>query len=111
MFQEPNPDDGPVLVTVKYAIDSSKAHDFLHHIYRYERIRRRDGATEWGVFADTETPDVYLEAFVVDSRAEHERQHDRFTRADHEAEQRVQSFAVKPVEVKHYVRAPRSQRS
>lgn len=111
MFQEPNPDDGPVLVTVKYTIASSKAHDFLHHIYGYERIRRRDGATEWGVFADTETPDVYLEAFVVDSWAEHERQHDRFTRADHEAEQRVQSFAVKPVEVKHYVRAPRSQRS
>jgi hypothetical protein len=111
MFQEPNPNDGPVLVTVKYAIDPTKAHDFLHHIYRYERIRRRDGATEWGVFADTETPDVYLEAFFVDSWAEHERQHDRFTRADHEAERRVQSFAVKPIEVKHYIHAAKSRGS
>jgi hypothetical protein len=58
MFQEPDPRDGPVLVTVKYVIDPAKAHDFLHHIYGYERIRRRDGATKWGVFADTETPDV-----------------------------------------------------
>lgn len=111
MFQEPDPDDGPVLVTVKYVIDRAKTHDFLHHIYRYERIRRRDGATEWRVFADTQIPDAYLEAFVVDSWAEHERQHDRFTRADHEAERRVQSFAVKPIEVKHYVHAPRSRRS
>jgi MFS family permease len=111
MFQEPNPNDGPVLVTVKYAIDPAKAQDFLHHIYRYERIRRRDGATEWGVFADTETPDVYVEAFFVDSWAEHERQHDRFTRADHEAERRVQSFAVKPIEVKHYIHAAKSRGS
>ena len=110
MFQEPDPDDGPVLVTVRYVIDPAKTHDFLHHIYKYERIRRRDGATEWGVFADTETPDVYLETFVVDSWAEHERQHGRFTRADHEAEKAVQSLAVKPIKVKHYVQAPRSQR-
>ncbi len=108
MFQEPDPDEGPVLITVKYVIDPAKAHDFLHHMYRYERIRRRDGATEWGVFADTESPDVYLETFLVDSWAEHERQHERFTRADREAEQRVQSFARKPIEVKHYVHAPRS---
>ena len=79
MFQEPNPDEGPVLITVKYVIDPAKAHDFLHYMYRYERIRRRDGATEWGVFADTESPAVYLETFLVDSWAEHERQHERFT--------------------------------
>jgi MFS family permease len=111
MFQEPDPDDGPVLVTVKYVIDPAKAHDFLHHIYRYERIRRRDGATQWGVFADTETPNVYVESFLVDSWAEHERQHDRFTQADGEIERRVRSFALKPVEVKHYIHAPRMRRS
>ena len=66
---------------------------------------RRDGATEWGIFADTENPNVYLESFLVDSWGEHERQHHRFTRADADIEKRVQSYTVKPPEVKHYIYA------
>ncbi|MGB9416596.1 MAG: MFS transporter [Acidobacteriaceae bacterium] len=67
---------GPVLVTVQYVIDPAKASEFLHQIYKYQRVRRRDGATSWGVFVDTKAPDTYLESFKVDSWAEHERQHD-----------------------------------
>jgi MFS family permease len=105
MLEEPGPDQGPVLVTVKYVIDPAKAPEFLHQIHKYQRVRRRDGATRWGIFYDTEAPDVYLESFVVDSWAEHERQHDRFTRADREIEKRVLSYARKPVEIKHYIYA------
>src|SRR5258708_38576381 len=82
IFEEPDPSQGPVLVTVKYVIDPAKASEFLHYIHQYERVRRRDGATSWGVFVDTEAPDTYLESFKIDSWAEHERQHDRFTMAD-----------------------------
>jgi MFS family permease len=98
-------DLGPVLVTVKYVIDPVKASNFLNEIYRYQRIRRRDGATRWGIFYDTEAPNVYLETFVVDSWAEHERQHDRFTVADHEVEERVLSYALERTTVKHYIHA------
>jgi hypothetical protein len=105
MMQEPAPDEGPVLVTVKYVIDPAKAPEFLHEIHKYERVRRRDGATRWGIFFDTEAPDVYLESFVVDSWAEHERQHDRFTVADREIEKRVLAYTLKPVEIKHYIYA------
>jgi MFS family permease len=105
MLEEPAPDQGPVLVTVKYVIDPAKAPAFLREIYKYQRVRRRDGATRWGVFSDTESPDVYLENFLVDSWAEHERQHYRFTVADRELEKRVLSYALKPVEVKHYISA------
>jgi MFS family permease len=111
MFEEPDPEDGPVLVTVKYVIDPAKLHDFLRDIHRYARVRRRDGATEWGIFADTENPNVYLESFLVDSWAEHKRQHYRFTRADADIEKHVQSYAVKPPEVKHYIYAPKRQGS
>jgi hypothetical protein len=103
MLEEPDPDQGPVLVTVTYVVNPAKAPEFLREIYKYERVRRRDGATSWGVFFDTETPNAYLECFKIDSWAEHERQHDRFTVADQELEARVLSFAVKPVEVKHYI--------
>ncbi len=105
MFEEPDLGQGPVLVTVKYVIDPAKASEFLHSIHQYERVRRRDGATSWGVFVDTEAPDIYLESFKVDSWAEHERQHDRFTMADREIEHQVLGYAIQPVEVKHFIYA------
>jgi MFS family permease len=105
MIEAPDPDQGPVLVTVKYVIDPAKAPEFLYKIHKYERIRRRDGAISWGVFVDTEAPDTYLESFKVDSWAEHERQHDRFTQADREIEEQVVSYALQPLEVKHYIYA------
>jgi MFS family permease len=111
MLEEPDPDQGPVLVTVKYVIDPAKASDFLNLLYRYQRVRRRDGATRWEVFFDTEASNVYLESFLVDSWAEHLRQHDRFTLADHELEKRVISYALEPVEVKHYIHARKERRS
>jgi hypothetical protein len=105
MIEEPDPDQGPVLVTVKYVIDPAKAPEFLHQIHNYERVRRRDGAISWGIFVDTEAPNTYLESFQVDSWAEHERQHNRFTQADGEVEKQVLSYAIKPVEVQHYIYA------
>jgi MFS family permease len=110
MFEAPDADLGPVLVTVRYLVDPSKAADFLKEIYKYQRIRRRDGATRWGIFYDTEVPNAYLETFIVDSWAEHERQHDRFTVADREVENRVLSYTLKPTTVKHYIHANRTDR-
>jgi MFS family permease len=45
MFEDQAAELGPVLVTVKYVIDPAAAPAFLNDIYRYQRIRRRDGAT------------------------------------------------------------------
>jgi hypothetical protein len=111
LFEEPAPDLGPVLVTVRYVVDPAKAPEFLKEIYRYERVRRRDGATRWGIFYDTQAPNVYLETFIVDSWAEHERQHTRFTVADRELEKRVLSCALEPTSVKHYIYARTAKHS
>jgi MFS family permease len=105
MFEEHAADLGPVLVTVKYVVDPAKAPDFLNAIYEYQRVRRRDGATRWGIFFDTESPNTYLETFVVDSWLEHQRQHDRFTVSDHGLEKRVLSYVVEKSSVKHYIHA------
>jgi hypothetical protein len=113
MFEEYAGDLGPVLVTVRYVINPLKAPDFLDEMYKYQRIRRRDGATRWGIYYDTESPNVYVETFLVDSWAEHERQHDRFTVADRELENRVLSYALEPTTAKHYIyaKATRQPRS
>jgi hypothetical protein len=64
-------DAGPVMVMIEYSVDQEKAAGFTTAIYKYERIRRRDGAYQWGVFCDLEDPNRYLEVFLVDSWAEH----------------------------------------
>jgi MFS family permease len=98
-------ESGPVLVTVEYVVDRKHASDFLKAMHRYERIRRRDGASRWGIFRDTEHPDLYLETFLVDSWAEHLRQHERVTRADRALEERIGSYTSKEPKVRHLIYA------
>ncbi len=114
MFAEPEPDEGPVLVAIEYKVESGKAQEFLEAIHKYERVRRRDGATRWGVYYDSEAAGVYLETFVVNSWGEHERQHDRITVADSEIEKRVFSCVQGEPQVRHFIYArtpPRRRRS
>ena len=47
-----------------------------------ERIRRRDGAIQWGLFEDAANPGRYVESFLVENWAEHLRQHERITVSD-----------------------------
>ena len=94
---------GPILVTVEYDVDPQQNLGFLQSMHRYERIRRRDGAYQWGVFRDMENPNRYLETFLVVSWAEHLRQHQRSTRADREVEERVHSCILGTPSVRHLV--------
>jgi predicted MFS family arabinose efflux permease len=105
---EPRPDDGPVLVTVEYEIDPADADRFVPAMEELGRIRRRDGAYRWGLYADLERPGLYLETFVVDSWSEHLRQHDRLTVADLELTRLTRSFhrGDGPPAVRHMLWAP-----
>jgi hypothetical protein len=94
---------GPVLVTVEYAVISEKTAEFVEAIHQYGRIRRRDGAYRWGVFHDTEVANRYVEIFLVSSWAEHLRQHERGTQADHELERRLQSYVKGDTVVHHLI--------
>ena len=66
---------GPVMVTIEYQVIPERKADFVETIHQYERVRRRDGASQWGVFYDAEDGDRYVEVFLVSSWAEHQRQH------------------------------------
>ena len=92
-------DSGPVLVTIEYVIDPAHRRAFLHAIHEYRNVRRRDGASQWGVFR----PDVYLETFQISSWAEHLRQHDRVTRADQELEDRLRKALREEPMIRHLV--------
>ena len=96
---------GPVLVTVEYSVIPERTAEFAKAIHRYARIRRRDGAYRWGIFRDTEAADHYLEIFLVNSWAEHLRQHDRQTQADRQLEQSLLTYLVKDPQVRHLIYA------
>ena len=100
-------DHGPVLVTVEYRIDPERGREFAHAMQAVRRVRRRDGAIRWGLFEESSTPGRYIETFVVESWAEHLRQHERFTISDRESESTAFAFHIgaEPPRVTHWIAA------
>jgi MFS family permease len=102
---EPHPEDGPVLVTVEYQIDPARVDEFRKAMDGVKRIVRRDGAMRWGLFNDQANEGRYLETFLVESWAEHMRQHARVTNADREIQDFARSFHIgdEPPVVTHLI--------
>jgi hypothetical protein len=94
-------DGGPVLVAVEYHVHPEHGSEFIKTMRQYGRIRRRDGASRWGICRDLEIPDRYLETFVVSSWSEHLRQHDSITRTDRHVEERLRTCTVSEPTVRH----------
>ena len=104
---EPEAQAGPVLVTIEYEIDPNDADAFTEAAQALGEIKRRDGAFYWNLFRDTAEPGRFVETFIVDSWAEHERQHGRLTKADREVEECVQRFHLGklPLKISHFIAA------
>jgi hypothetical protein len=98
-------DTGPVLVTVEYDVIPERTAEFIKAMHAYGRIRRRDGASRWGVFRDVESVEHFVETFIVSSWAEHLRQHERMTQADRELEDRLRNFVRNDPTVHHLIYA------
>jgi len=100
-------DQGPVLVTVEYRVDTNSRDGFLGAVERLGLERRRDGAYAWGVFEDAAVPGRYIETFLLDSWLEHLRQHERVTNADRELQEQVQRYVLGDPVVTHLIAAER----
>jgi transmembrane secretion effector len=96
LSSDPPPDAGPVLVTVEYTIDVARTYDFISAMQGVRLERLRDGAYRWGLYNDSSLPSRFVEIFVVESWAEHLRQHARVTAADRKTEDVVRAFHVGP---------------
>jgi len=70
-------------------------------------LRLRDGAYRWGLYNDQARPTRFVETFVVESWAEHLRQHERVTIADRKIEDVACAFHVggTPPTVAHLIHA------
>jgi MFS family permease len=102
---EPHSKDGPVLVTIDYEIDPEQSKAFVEAMQEVRRILKRDGAIRWGLFHDTANPEHFIETFLVESWAEHMRQHTRITNEDRAVQDRVRSFHIgdSPPRVTHLI--------
>ena len=85
---------GPVLVTIEYRIDPRSAKEFVAAMRSVRTIRLRDGAFFWGLFFDAAEPERFTEYFVVESWAEHVRQHLRGVAADLVAEGLARAYHI-----------------
>ncbi|MCU1452846.1 MAG: transporter [Acidimicrobiales bacterium] len=101
----PRPDDGPVLVTVTYHVPFEKVRSFVEAMRGIERHRRRTGAYQWNLFRDLAAPDRFVETFVVDSWAEHLRQHSRNTTATDARLEIVRAYSERGVDISHLISA------
>lgn len=75
-------DRGPVLILIEYKVEKQHRTAFLTALHELSQERRRDGAYGWGMTEDSAEPEKIVEWFMVESWAEHLRQHRRVSHAD-----------------------------
>jgi MFS family permease len=71
---EPCPEDGPVLVTVRYRVSAENLEKFVTAMGDVRRSRLRTGGHSWRLYHSVGQPDIFLERFTVASWSEFERQ-------------------------------------
>jgi len=95
---------------VEWRVREQDADAFQAAMRPVERVRRRTGATRWGLFQDGEDPERFLETFTVATWLERQRQHlERVTVRDDELEARARELTVdgEPPRVRHLLAAYR----
>ena len=87
-------DRGPVFVLVHYRIRREDRMPFLRALARLSQERRRDGASACGVTEDSSDANHIVEWFVVESWAEHMRQHQRVSHADADVQRELVRYQI-----------------
>lgn len=102
---EPQPNDGPLLVTVEYTIKPGTENQMYKLLFDIGKIRRRNGAMDWNVYQDLASPQQIVETFTVVSWAEHVRQHHRVTLDDKKTEEKLSEYfsGENPIKIRHLI--------
>jgi len=98
-------DRGPVLVLIEYRIAKDDRLKFFQCLKRLSQARRRDGAYGWGITEDAADSERIVEWFMVESWAEHLRQHHRLSNADADIQRETTQFHIgpNPPVVRHFL--------
>ena len=92
LAETPEPDSGPVMVTIEYRVQPEKRVEFVAAMNAVREMRRRNGAYFWELFHDSGDTARFVECFMDESWLEHLRQHERASISDREILQRAKVF-------------------
>lgn len=100
-----NFDEGPLVVTIEYMIDPTRADDFRTVMKETRGARLRQGALSWRLYRDITEPGRYIEHIVNESWVEHQRLLERFTAADERLRERRLGFHISatPPRIQRYL--------
>ena len=99
---DPDPDEGPVLVTLTYTVEDARMPGFVEVMKEVRRSRLRTGATSCVLYQDGADPSQFLQDLGVPTWGEHLRQHTgRLTGADQALYEKAMALAIGPPEVRH----------
>jgi len=101
----PQPDDGPVRISVHYRIPQASYLAFATAIHELKGARLRDGAVRWGIYRDAADPQHINETFIMESWLEYLRSRERTTADDQALRKRVWEMheGDEPPRVSHQV--------
>ncbi len=92
---EPCPQDGPVLVAVRYRVSAENLDNFVQSMGNVRRSRLRTGGHSWRLYHSVGEPDIFLERFTVASWSEFEHQRtERWLDYDSEGVTRAIGYTV-----------------
>ena len=106
---EPDPNEGPVRISIEYIIPIDCYADFTHAIHALRGVRLRDGALRWGIYREAADPTRLNETFLMESWTDYLRSRERTTAADSAIRDRVyaihKSADGAPPQVTHQIYA------
>jgi len=108
---DPSPEDGPVLVTVRYRVPEEHRENFIDAMTEVRRSRLRTGGHSWRLYHSVGQPDTLLERFTVASWTEFEHQRtERWVESDSDGVTRAISYTVDGTRTHEYYLAMRPPR-
>ncbi|WP_041527421.1 MFS transporter [Paracoccus aminophilus] len=73
---------GPIMIMIDYKIDQKDVPLFLELMAQRRNIRRRDGARNWALLRDLETPNLWSESYHIATWDDYVRHNMRRTKSD-----------------------------
>lgn len=99
------PERGPVMVSIHYRVAAPDLPDFERLLLSMRSIRKRSGAYFWQIFNDVNSPDHYVEMFLVENWLQHMRQQERVTIAEKNVLDQLERFRAtgEDYRVRHFI--------
>ena len=85
-------DKGPVMVMLRYKVRPDEHHAFRETLFKLRSHRLRHGAYSWNIYQDSKKPDVFFEAYMMESWLEHLRNRRRLPKSFHVLQQSLSEY-------------------